>query len=1419
MISCKIIQGDTGVATAYYAKAFNEDGPLRADNYYANEKAGATWQGDGAKLLGIEGKEVTAKDFCAALNGVILNPVTGEIQNLADNPRGDRRRNGYDFTMAPPKSVSIAGLALGDQRVLNAHLKANDAAMKWLQEYASVIRVKDDGRNVKVNAGNLLWATVLHQTNRENEPQIHSHNVIMAVVFDHTNEKWRSLTNSALLKLRATADKVYQNELAIELKNIGYSLEYNKHSFEIQGISREQIEGFSSRKLMADEKLREAGIDPETATWKQRQMAILATRVAKMEHPRDILQAYWSERVAELGIDPAIVPEARHRLDDPVVLYKGLKQEQHTPAATSNIALPENRIAELDELATSGLIDALGSTTRETRLLGNVPDPVAQEVLNSHSVKLLDRELVSQGFRDLRPLAAGASSVVLDAGDKVVRIGLGEGATRPNIPEMLQALRSGTVGVLRYEILPKIDTHGISEADVQAMETMMKERGYRWDDAAADNLGRQNGRLVISDPGGISQVVPTVNTSVGLLMTTDINVAQKHAGDSGRVIEKSVSFNKLLAAENLAEAREFLGLDRKVPLDALVDKARSNGYDGITFNTQAGREYILIEANSKEMVPGQRGEVVTVGAVEDHIKREASKAVGWAISHLSECEQAFDRREIVAAALDFVKGKDVDLGALEAAIGGYVSKGELVHRESDDKFTTPRGMNAERTLLSVVASCKDKGNTVLSSLGEFDQALKTFEIRKSAELGQEFKLTSEQVAAARNILLHPDALQGVQGDAGTGKTVGLEFVKEVAESRGWQVMGMATSANAATELGHSSGIESETIAMFQVRHTEQLSQLQEELAGLRETLKAEGLLIDGGAPVIEQQKLVIEGGQKAAWYTFDHLRGDVYKSPRTLRNQVGYFLKDVGGWPTTTNHGNDLLGRLKTSGQEALGRLSEKMITYRPAGLAESVSAQAALAAQSGGVDPRMKTYYAKVGELKNLQNSGNTQGKPMLLVMDEASMSGVRDASMISALGAKYGARMVFQGDTKQHGSVAAGRTFLQAMQAGMHTSKLTVTRRFDQAVEQVKDGLELFRQRRFREAIRSFNRIEVSEDALVKRVGQQYQESFTALKSQGKADPAVGVVALTNRDRKAINAEIHEVRQSMGLVAAHQVAMKHLDDPKLTQAQQRFVSVMQEKHVDAFLFSKTYRERGIKNDDLLRLVSYDVEKNLVRAENAAGKAITFSPKQQDYFKPFVLEERQYAVGDQVEARWNIKDDALKVKINNGTRGVVKSVDASGVIVTWQQNSGPLEMKLDSRKAMFIDHAYAHTSYKEQGATTDQTIFAVSQTGARVINQESAYVGVTRARQDTILVTSDMATIERNVGTESKKTSAFEIPQGVLNSINVESLPDAYIRQVAAITAREQDSPADRSLATGKNESREKDKAPEKTIDRGLSL
>ena len=169
---------------------------------------------------------------------------------------------------------------------------------------------------------------------------------------------------------------------------------------------------------------------------------------------------------------------------------------------TSDLNLP----VDTQVPVSSGLVNALNNSTRESSLVGKIIDPIAQDVLNSNSIKSLDGILASHGIRDLKPLSGGASSVVLDAGDKVVRLGLGEVTPRPNIPEVIQPLASGTVGYLRYEILPKINTKNISKLDVKTMETMMENRGYLWDDAAIDNLGRLDGKLVILDPGGISKL-------------------------------------------------------------------------------------------------------------------------------------------------------------------------------------------------------------------------------------------------------------------------------------------------------------------------------------------------------------------------------------------------------------------------------------------------------------------------------------------------------------------------------------------------------------------------------------------------------------------------------------------------------------------------------------------------------------------------------------------------------------------------------------------------------------------------------------------------------------------------------------------------------------------------------------------------
>jgi ATP-dependent exoDNAse (exonuclease V) alpha subunit len=204
----------------------------------------------------------------------------------------------------------------------------------------------------------------------------------------------------------------------------------------------------------------------------------------------------------------------------------------------------------------------------------------------------------------------------------------------------------------------------------------------------------------------------------------------------------------------------------------------------------------------------------------------------------------------------------------------------------------------------------------------------------------------------------------------------------------------------------------------------------------------------------------------------------------------------------------------------------------------------------------------------------------------------------------------------------------------------------------------------------------------------------------------------------------------------------------------------MLREKKVDTLIYRKTYREIGVESGDVLRVTRYDVDKNRVFAVNRLGKEIEINPQRQDYFSPAVRETRLFSAGDRVETRAIIRlpEQALK-RIDNGTPGVITSIDEKGAKIRWTRTGD--ESYLTNDDIRFIDHAYAHTSYKEQGATNDREIIAVSVTGAKVFNREAAYVAASRARDNTEIVTEARDAMLKNAGKEVGKTTAvdFETP------------------------------------------------------------
>src|SRR5260221_4624671 len=185
------------------------------DYYSAGQEVDGQWIGLGAEKLGLKGT-VTEASFLALCEG--KHPVTSDRLTLRMNSQ--RRENGktvanrrvfYDFTISPPKSVSVVGL-YQDDRILEVHSRAIRQAMLELEKFAAT-RVRKDGQRGDRITGNFITAMFQHETSRALDPHLHAHCVVLNATFDETEKRWKALEVSAMYRAQKFVENCYYHEL------------------------------------------------------------------------------------------------------------------------------------------------------------------------------------------------------------------------------------------------------------------------------------------------------------------------------------------------------------------------------------------------------------------------------------------------------------------------------------------------------------------------------------------------------------------------------------------------------------------------------------------------------------------------------------------------------------------------------------------------------------------------------------------------------------------------------------------------------------------------------------------------------------------------------------------------------------------------------------------------------------------------------------------------------------------------------------------------------------------------------------------------------------------------------------------------------------------------------------------------------
>lgn len=182
----------------------------------------------------------------------------------------------------------------------------------------------------------------------------------------------------------------------------------------------------------------------------------------------------------------------------------------------------------------------LAAATRASGIRGMegylLPDPIAQDIMGDRGFRRLDQELAAMGIHTRGVIGAGASSIVLDAGDTVVRLGRGPLTEVPLADGLLQPLHTAQVDGIRVQIMPKASTAGITEIDVQRLEAQLTSQGFRFGDAGIDNVGRVGGELVVIDPGAVQRVQ---------LDATKTAINAYSAGRSGHALQADTRSNEI----------------------------------------------------------------------------------------------------------------------------------------------------------------------------------------------------------------------------------------------------------------------------------------------------------------------------------------------------------------------------------------------------------------------------------------------------------------------------------------------------------------------------------------------------------------------------------------------------------------------------------------------------------------------------------------------------------------------------------------------------------------------------------------------------------------------------------------------------------------------------------------------------------
>jgi ATP-dependent exoDNAse (exonuclease V) alpha subunit len=353
------------------------------------------------------------------------------------------------------------------------------------------------------------------------------------------------------------------------------------------------------------------------------------------------------------------------------------------------------------------------------------------------------------------------------------------------------------------------------------------------------------------------------------------------------------------------------------------------------------------------------------------------------------------------------------------------------------------------------------------------------------------------------------------------------------------------------------------------------------------------------------------------------------------------------------------------------------------------------------------------------------------VILVDEASQLGTVDMANVFGIAEKMSARVILVGDRRQHRSVTAGEPLkLLEVSAGLRVAEVTDILRqqgnYKKAAEHLSEG-------RVEEGFEELDKL-----GWIRQVedGERYQQLADAYlatvseKKRGDEFKTALVVSPTHAEANQITDAIRTGLKAQGRLGKERVVQgwipAHLTDAQKSDATELETGDLLQFHQNAPGYQKGSR--------------------FIVGEN--GAVPTELAKRFEVYRPTQL---PLAEGDRVRVTAGGKTKDGKHRLNNGSMFTVQGFTKSGDIVVdhgW----------IIDREFGHLTHGYCTTSHASQGATVDRVFIGVSSQSFPATYQRTAYVAVTRGKEQALIFTDDREELLKAISRPDNPMSATEL-------------------------------------------------------------